>query len=222
MKRKKLPIIIVVTIMVISCIFIFSDILSINEKILKIFTEEIISSNEETLAEIDLNKIKELQQIKNSLTKDQEYMTYDEVISNLGEGVIAYPIADNKAVKVAYWNFKYNGYEYFLDTIFFNDNFINMESRLVEFPNYFQDSNIENFNELKDQVYNITSLSQLKGVVGKGVKVMQYYTAENQAIYAWSYEDGFLVAYTSNGDDIVYLKTAKTLQEVVISSANCH
>lgn len=221
MKKKSSMITIGAIIIVISCIFIFSDILSEDGKISKIFTTKIISDNNEDLEAVDLNKIKELQQIKNSLEVEQKDMSYDEVISKLGQGVVSYPTPDNKAVKVAYWKFEDNGYEYYLDTIFFNDTFINMESRLVEFPNYFQDSNIEDFNEIEEEIDNMTSLSQLESVVGKGVKAMQYYTEDNQAIYAWSYEEGFLVAYTTN-DKIVYLKTAKTLEELVVSSANCH
>lgn len=192
------------------------------DKIVDVFTSEITSGNEENLQEVKIAEIKELQQKKDLLAKELKTMSYDEVVSKLGLGVVVYPTPENKAVKVVYWTFEENGYEYYLDTIFFNDRFVNMESRLVDFPPKFKKANIEKFSDIEGKINDITSLSELEEIVGKGVKAMQYYTEDNQAIYAWSYEEGFLVAYTSNEDKILYSRTAKTLEELVVSSTNCH
>lgn len=218
MKKKFLKISVIVPIILIAL-----AILTFNkDKIVEVFTSEITSGNEENLQQVKTAEIKELQQKKDLLAKELKTMSYDEVVSKLGLGVVVYPTPENKAVKVVYWTFEENGYEYYLDTIFFNDRFVNMESRLVDFPATFKKANIENFSDIKGKINDITSLSELEEIVGKGVKAMEYYTEDNQAIYAWSYEEGFLVAYTSNEDKILYSRTAKTLEELVVSSTNCH
>lgn len=218
MKNKYLIIGIVVT----CSVLIGVTVLLSKDKIVNFFTDEVVSDNKEDSTGLDINKIIELQRVKDELGKEQKSMSYDEVISILGNGTVAFPTPNNKAVKVAYWEFKQNGYEYFLDTIFFNDKFVSMESRLAQFPNSFEEANIDNFNEVKEKVNSATSLGELEAIIGKGVKAMKYYTEENQSIYAWSYEEGFIGAYTIKDDKIIYVKTAKTLEELVVSSANCH
>lgn len=218
MKKKFLKrSVIIPIILIVLAILVFNK-----DKIVDVFTSEITSGNEENLQQVKIAEIKELQQTKDLLAKDLKTMSYDEVVSKLGLGEVVYPTPENKAVKVVYWTFEENGYEYYLDTIFFNDRFVNMESRLVDFPASFNEANIDAFSEIEGKINTITSLSELEEIVGNGVKAMQYYTEDNQAIYAWSYEEGFLVAYTSNEDKILYLRTAKTLEELVVSSANCH
>lgn len=218
MKKKFLKrSVIVPIILIVLAILVFNK-----DKIVDVFTSEITSGNEENLQQVKVDQIKELQQTKDLLAKDLKTMSYDEVVSKLGLGEVVYPTPENKAVKVVYWTFEENGYEYYLDTIFLNDRFVNMESRLVDFPASFNEANIDKFSDIERKINDITSLSKLEETVGKGVKAMQYYTEDNQAIYAWSYEEGFLVAYISNNEKVLYLRTAKTLEELVVSSANCH
>lgn len=196
----------------------------------KITNNDSISSKSKSILNItssapkisDLTIIDELRKIKESLRINNKYMSYNEVVDLLGEGTISYPSIDDNSLMVMYWEFEENGFKYFLDASFYQDKFINMESRLVEFPDRFEKENIINYSEVKDSISEVKSLSELESIIGQGVKVTRYYTEGDDIIYGWSHAGGFTTAYTTNGDDILYIKTAERLDQLVKSSNSCH
>lgn len=197
---------------------------------IKITNNESISSNAKSVLKTtistpkitDLSKITKLMDMKEELRINNKYMSYYEVIDLLGEGTVSYPSIDDESVMIMYWEFEENGYSYFLDASFYQDKFVNMESRLVEFPDSFEKENISNYNEIKDSILSIKSLSELESIIGEGVKVMKYYTEGNDTIYGWSHNEGFITAYITNADDILYIKIAERLDQLVKSSNSCH
>lgn len=202
---------------------------TVNNQVSKFITKGSIKSNSESILGTDntpkiddINKILELSERKKSLQINSMYMSYNDVVNLLGEGVISYPSINDESVMIMYWVFEENGFEYFLDASFYQGKFINMESRLVEFPDSFQKENILNYNEIEESIVSIKSLSELEKIIGEGVKVMRYYTEVDDIVYGWSYNGGFVIAYTTNGDDILYIKTAERLDQLVKSSNSCH
>lgn len=180
------------------------------------------NSSTSNIPKVSLNKIEQLVTLKPSNTNNFKYAPYKEIIQLLGEGITVYPNPSEENLKIVYWQFAENGERYFLDTTFFENNFVNMESRLLDPSNSLAKFNIGNYSTVKDNLKSQTSLKELEKIIGPGLKVKDYYTETSNVIYGWSHAEGFTIAYVTDGDDIIYLNTADNLESLINDSASCH
>lgn len=180
------------------------------------------NSSTSNIPKVSLNKIEQLVTLKPSTTNNFKYAPYKEIIQLLGEGITVYPNPSEENLKIVYWQFAENGEKYFLDTTFFENNFVNMESRLLDPSNSLAKFNIENYSTVKESLQSQTSLKKLEKIIGPGLKVKDYYTETSNVIYGWSHDEGFTIAYVTDGDDIIYLNTADNLDSLINDSASCH
>lgn len=180
------------------------------------------NSSKSNIPKVNLNKIGQLEKLKPSTANDFKYAPYKEVTQLLGEGITSYPNPSEENLKIVYWQFEENGERYFLDTTYFENNFVNMESRLLDPSNSLSKFKISNYSAVKEKLQTITSLKDLGKIIGPGLKVKDYYTETKDVIYGWSHDEGFTIAYVSNGDNILYLNTSDNLDTLINDSASCH
>lgn len=180
-----------------------------------------INSEKTSTSQVSLSKINELTNLYSTTLAESKYLTYDNVVAIMGEGVVSYPTPSDKTLQVVYWTFEENGYEYYLDTIFFEDNLINVETRLTNFPKSLPNSNIDNFKKIQTQIVSAKDFTELSQLIGEGTKLTHYYNV-NSYITAWSYDNKFLVAEVSTNNELLGLKTTNNLNDVFQSSASCH
>lgn len=184
--------------------------------------DTLADSSTSNIPKVSLNKIEQLVKLKPSTTNNFKYASYKEVIQLLGEGITVYPNPSEENLKIVYWQFEENGERYFLDTTFFENNFVNMESRLLDPSISLDKFKIKNFGDIKESLQSLTNLKELKKIIGPGLKVKDYYTETSNVIYGWSHDGGFTIASVTDGDDIIYLNTADNLDALINDSASCH
>lgn len=130
------------------------------------------------------------------MANDFKYASYKKVLNLLGGGITYYPNPSEENLKIVYWKFEENGERYFLDTTYFENNFVNMESRLLDPSNSLAKFNIENYSAVKESFQSLTSLKELEKIIGPGLKVKDYYTETSNVVYGWSHDEGFTIAFT--------------------------
>lgn len=171
----------------------------------------------------DLSKIESLKSSKLENDSKNMLLSFDEVISIIGtKGDIAYPDESDETLKVMYWVFEDNGHKYFLDTIFFMDRLVNIESRLVNPSNILENYALNVSSNYEDEIIDIKSLTALKEVFGDAVLGLSYFTQTDDRIYIWKYKDDFISAYTTGEDSVIYTAVSEDVNTLLRSAANCH
>jgi hypothetical protein len=121
-----------------------------------------------------------------------------------------------------YWIYEEEGIEYFLNTTFFMDKLVNIESRIVLTSEIVDISSKSLDTNYINDISNIKSYSILKEILGEGTIVMKYFIPTNDRIYIWKYNDEFISAYVSEEDLVTYIETSSDVNTLIRSSTNCH
>ena len=188
-------------------------------------TEEryFISDTKNTPVIGDLSKIENLKNLKFEKDSKANLLSFDEVIDLIGsKGEIVYPEEDDNTLKVMYWIYEEEGIEYFLDTTFYMDKLVNIESRIVSTSKIVDITSKSLDDNYVSEVSNIKSYSNLKEILGEGTIVMKYFIPTNDRIYIWKYNDEFIAAYVSQEDLVTYIETSSDVNTLIRSSTNCH
>lgn len=171
----------------------------------------------------DLSKIDMLITLKFERDTNATLLPFNEVVSLFDTaGVIAYPEETDENLKVMYWIFEENNQKYFLDTIFFMDKLVNIESRLVEPSSIVENNSLNVPPNFKDEISNIKSLSELKELFGEPTLGMEYFTPSKDRIYIWKYKNEFISAYVFNDDTVSYTEISEDVTTLLKSATNCH
>ena len=188
-------------------------------------TEEryFISDTKNTPVIGDLSKIENLKNLKFEKDSKANLLSFDEVIDLIGsKGEIVYPEEDDNTLKVMYWIYEEDGIEYFLDTTFYMDKLVNIESRIVSTLKIVDITSKSLDDNYVGEISNIKSYSNLKEILGEGTIVMKYFIPTNDRIYIWKYNDEFIAAYVSQEDLVAYIETSSDVNTLIRSSTNCH
>lgn len=191
---------------------------------------QIKSNNSSTIENINktpsitaLDKIETLKSLKFERDANANLIPFDEVISLIGsEGELAYPIENDKDLKVMFWIYTKNEIEYYLDTTFYMDKLVNIESRIVSTSNIVDIPSNSLSPNYKNEITEIKDYSKLKEILGEGTLVMNYFVPGNDRIYIWKYNNDFISAYVSQENSISYIKISSDVNSLIISSTNCH
>lgn len=180
------------------------------------------SINKKTTYTITKEQIDEIKSFIPTPANNYTYYNYEDVIDILGKGTTAYPYENDKTTKIEYWTFKENNIEYFLDTIYFDDKLISVQSKIVDEEDCLEEATFSNYKSLEEEIKNETSYSNLTKLIGEGVKVKEYYSDVNNSIYAWQHDLGVTVASVRNEDEILFIDTADSLDALINDSTSCH
>ncbi|MBC5627754.1 hypothetical protein H8S20_02500 [Clostridium sp. NSJ-6] len=213
--------------LVASTIFIFAGCSTKDDTIGKESgTEEEISSvsnTQKTPVIEDLSKIENLKNLKFEKDSKANFLSFDEVIDLIGsKGEVVYPEEGDDTLKVMYWIYEEDGIEYFLDTTFFMDKLVNIESRIVLTSEIVDISSKSLDTNYINDISDIKSYSTLKEILGEGTIVMKYFIPTNDRIYIWKYNEEFISAYVSEEDLVTYIETSSDVNTLIRSSTNCH
>ncbi len=171
----------------------------------------------------DLAKIEKLKNLKFEKDSKANLLSLEEVVDLIGsEGEIAYPEEDDKTLKVMYWVYEKEGIEYFLDTTFYMDKLVNIESRIVLTSEIIDISSKALESNYVNDISNIKSYSALKEILGEGTIVMNYFIPTNDRIYIWKDNNEFISAYVSEEDLVSYVEISSDVNTLIKSSTNCH
>lgn len=182
-----------------------------------------VSDTQNTPIIEDLSRIEKLKNLKLEKDIKANLLSLDEVIDLIGsKGEIVYPEEEDDTLKVMYWIYKENGIEYFLDTTFFMDKLVNIESRIVLTSEITDISSKSLEPNYINDISNIKSYSELKEILGEGTIVMKYFIPSNDRIYIWKYNNEFISAYVSQEDLVSYVETSTDVNTLIRSSTNCH
>lgn len=171
----------------------------------------------------NISKIENLKNLKFEKDSKANLLSLDEVIALIGKkGEIAYPEEGDDTLKVMYWIYEEAGIEYFLDTTFFMNKLVNIESRIFSTSEIIDISSKSLDSNYIENISGIKSYSKLKEIIGEGTVVMRYLIPTNDRIYIWKYNDEFLSAYVSEEDLVIYIETSSDVNTLIKSSTNCH